>query len=562
MSDSGFRNEIRSGYRTGKLDPGLGAIYMAAGAVREADALYRAALERTLRTSPPDHLLRGQLYHALGHVAWIRGQLGRAEASLRAAWKIRVAVLGKDHPETAQVANDLGALYHENGRRPAARALYEHTLEILETNPRERFPRLGGCLNNLALLKTQEGELEQAASFLRKYLDHLFESRGRQDPEAARSLSRLARIERHLGRGDAARQLHQDAVALCRGSLGPRHPELAAALVGLAGHHLAVGEVEEATRTLRQALRIERRSLGPGHPRVAATLCELAAARAEAGTPGEAWRILGEAMEVDERWPRRIAAQSLRRWLRTTGLRERLERILDLTRRHWAADPRAVTRAFDLLRRYRILVRNLDRLTDPSLPGEAKHCALRLLRLQCDHLWLTGPGCGDLARHRRLLAFSLEQLRRLRHELGQRGTDSTLRKAGGDPSLKLLRPGEARVELVRVRTGELAELPDPSLTIYLAFVLARGREVRMIELGEGRALDEAVDLFHRGAHTEPLRDRLLEPLRSYLDDAGSLILTLEGPLVWVPLERLRLGDGRALGERYEVVYLENGDPLP
>ncbi|MCP3964205.1 MAG: tetratricopeptide repeat protein [bacterium] len=542
----------------------LGRLYMAAGAFQEADDVYRAALESFLRKTPDDHLLLGRLYHTLGHVAWIRGLPGRAEASFQAAWKRWAATLRKCHPEAARVANDLGALYHENGRLPAARALYEHARRILEEGPRERFPQLGGCLNNLALLSLQVGELERAAALLQQYLDYRSQSRGRNDPKAARSLSRLAEVERRLRHDGAARRLHEEAVALCRDTLGPQHPESAAALARLAGHCLALGEAETATKWLRQALRIQRRTLGPHHPRVAATLCELAAARADAGALDETWKFLGEATYVDQRWPRRIAPQSLRRFLRWTGLRERLERILGLVREHFVTDRKAVTWAFELLLRQRGLSRTLDRLVDRPLPVEGKERALHLLQLRSDHRWLAGPGCEDLARHRQLLASWLWRCRCLRQELGRSGRGEVPTAAGseGRQCRRALQEGEALVDLVRVRMGAFAELMDSPLTIYLAFVTTCGGQVQMIELGEAGILDAAVDRFDSGSDGASLRSGIFDPLHHLLRDTERLLLVLEGPLGRLPLERLPLGDGRALEDRYELVYLDGGDDLP
>lgn len=502
-----------------------------------AEELYEAAItalrQRTRAT--PAHL--GRLLLALAHVHRSRGRPERAEATFHQAWKTAARALGRDHPLAARIANDLGTLYYELGWPSGARALYDHAARVLRQAPRRRFTALGGCLNNLALLALHSGAPESAAELFGEHLVLRRRALGDDDPGLTRALLHLAAAHQESGAASEAERCCRQAMTHVGVVLGERHPASAEAAVHLARTLAGARQWNEAEALLRQARRVRHRALGPWHPQLADVHCDLASICAATGRGRAALEELARAAAVDDGWLRRVPPALLtRRWSPLPSLRARLERILGLVGSHFGDDAGAAAWAFALTLRRKGLARDLRARLD-ALPASPSPGAQELARLETQIVrkWLAGPGTGDLALHRTLIASWIRRRRRLERELAGSGPS---RAAPAFPKASACPIRSGRLGQSLGRDGALLELvrcgADHEGERYFGFLVTPRTPIRMLDLGNARLVESSVD-EDRGRF-------LLEPLAPLLAGCRRLFVAPDGDeLERLPFERLAFG---------------------
>jgi len=106
---------------------------------------------------------------------------------------------------------------------------------------------------------------------------------------------------------------------------------------------------------------------------------------------------------------------------------------------------------------------------------------------------------------------------------------------------------------------------------YVAYILSRRGEVQWKELGEAKAIDDAVDDL-RQALRDPQRndvrqlaraveERVMQPVRALTGDATQLLISPDGELNLIPFAALVDEQGRYLIQRYSFTYLTSGRDL-
>jgi CHAT domain-containing protein len=103
-------------------------------------------------------------------------------------------------------------------------------------------------------------------------------------------------------------------------------------------------------------------------------------------------------------------------------------------------------------------------------------------------------------------------------------------------------------------------------------VLRRNGETRSRDLGDARAIDDAVGGLRQALRDPRRRDvqqlaravdeAVMQPLRPLVGDATQLLVSPDGELNLIPFEALLDEQGRYLIERYAVTYLSSGRDLP
>jgi CHAT domain-containing protein/tetratricopeptide (TPR) repeat protein len=475
----------------------------------------------------------------------------------------------------ATALNNLGAVLCDRGDYAGAEGFYRRALAMCEKlYPRERYPQghpdLALCLNNLGLLLSDRGDDSRAEALLRRALamcEGLYprERYPQGHPELAGSLNNLGLLLH--GREDygGAEVLFRRALALCE-RLYPKerfpdgHPHLAASLNNLGAVLRDRGDYAGAEALFRRALALcekfyPKERYPQGHPHRAVGLINLGSVLRDRGDHGKAEDFLRRALAMQEALLEGFAGAA------SEGEGLLLLASLPLTRDGYLslAGPGAPTAEAAY-----------------AAVWDTKGCLARLLQARRRAL-LAAKGRATRGLARELTATRQELARLLLDpsdkagdhgdrvlKLSARKAELEKRLAARLPAFKVLlasgrrKPAElitrlpegaVFLDLVRyLRVEQDPRTPGKKgerwRACYAAFVLARGRPIRRVELPGADAIDKAVDAWRRditaglndrGPAVAALRQRVWLPLAAALP-AGTRVILLapDGALTRLP----------------------------
>ena len=154
----------------------LADLYRTQARYREAEPLYRRALESLIEILGPKHLrVAGGLNNLAGFYL-DQESYSEAEPLYWSAVTIVEDTLGPVHPAMASSLTGLAAIYHQQDRHAEAEPLYQRVLTILESTLEPEDIRLAELLEDYATLLHQTGrdaaasEMESRARAIRAAL--------------------------------------------------------------------------------------------------------------------------------------------------------------------------------------------------------------------------------------------------------------------------------------------------------------------------------------------------------------------------------------------------------
>jgi CHAT domain-containing protein/Tfp pilus assembly protein PilF len=487
------------------------------------------------------------------------GQLERAEGLLKRAaaiYEAQSSLAGPSGLSAALALNELALLNVTMGKETVAEELLARALDLQEKAGAAlniEVPAIGNTLTNMAILAHHRGELERALELNRRACALV--EKAAKTPEhysVAQCVHNLGLV--HLSRADypAAKEHLDRANNTWQRALGPEHPRLTISLNGIATYHEARGEIDKALSVLERSADINDRDLDL----VLASGSEGQKRDFIARIAGQTDGILSlhgvaskDAASPNAALSRRLALQTL---LRRKG------RILDAVagtsaalRRRMSAEDRAV---FD---------------------------ELSAARADLARLILGGLRSTDGAARARVEALK-QTIERLEAELSRRS--APFRAASQPVSIERVREaipsGAWLIEIARYRPFNaawktMAEAWKPAR--YAAFLLARDAEPESVDLGEAKAIDDAVAklrraLASRGGGSEGVRalareldEKVLRPILGRAKASGEkpsmLLVSPAGSLNLIPFGALVDEAGHYRVESYPIVYFTTGRDL-
>lgn len=589
------------------------------GQFAEAAEIAKQALairEQQLGANHPD---TAESLHDLAEAYRSLGEYAKALPMARRALDIRERVLGKDHLATAASLNDLGLLHFEMGDCRDASNCRE-ALPLIERALRIRRQRLGPnhidvseSLNNLAVLYRAQKKYQEALPLFEQALGIKQDSLAANHPRIAGAHTNLAALylqwadetreadERDRRRIKALEHL-QAAKAILRpqaeSQASPSEQLLAARNVtNLARFYWKLGTVahDQARELLQQAVAIRARILGDHHPDTAQSRNLLAAFQQTAKAYGEALTIYRNGLATENQVIEHVLLSAASDEQKLSFLRKsqwHYWAALSLIHRHFSHDDPAVRFALDLILRRKGVVLDAQSRAQEALAqnmqGETLEAWNRLTqhRTELSRLLLSGPSEEDPTRWRQAIKELQEAVAQEQEFLARRSgllaRQLAQQQISAEQLARHLPHNSVLVEFVRIRDWDEDVAAWSPVSRYLAFVLTPDNRVRLIDLGDARRIEGAIEstreaindarLFERDLAayrrtTEQwlaeLYTRLLLPLDSTLKERRDLIISPDGDLNRVPFDALRTADGHYLVERHVVAYVTSGrDLLP
>ncbi len=440
-------------------------------------------------------------------------------------------VQGERHYFTIEAMSHLAALYQMQGDYRAARPLSEKTVALFREVHGPKHPNTLGAMNNLADLLGQQKELETARSMYEQVLAVRKEVYGDRHPDTLTAMNRLATVLRDQGDIQAARQLVEKELTLRREVEGEQHPDTTRAMSYLAALLHDLGQDDQAIPMSDRAAREAELSLG---------------------------RVLPSLPERE----RMVLLQKLR---------SQLDLVLDLCS-VGGSDPAGI---------YAHVLAVKGLASDAASARRARAIASPALREQVANISTLRSRLGRAYAQRVPESEMSDHSRQLRQLVDDIATEEmeAARAIGWHPDTP--RPGELLeslpedtllVDIIRYEH----EPPHPPRTQrlptelrYLAFVTRKNKGVSLIQLGDGRTLDQALAEFRASLEQDrdsagfELAERLWKPLETHLRGIKIVLLAPDGDLNFVPWAGLPdpMAPGHYLVERYALATIGSGRQL-
>jgi CHAT domain-containing protein/tetratricopeptide (TPR) repeat protein len=595
------------------------------------DAARRAVevAELTLRSDHPT-LARGLRYQA-GALMDL-GALFEARVLLERALAVAERTFGVGHYDTWAYLNDFALTDLYMGSYSSARTLFERALKVAEAKVGAWHDRVATTVHNLGLVQAHIGDYAGAEQQYVRAIAIWERVSGRSHPYVARALMHLATVHREAGTPRKALPLLERALRIREQRLGVDHRDVAATLAELAATlqelgelaraksivtralqiweqagtpeegpgfatiplvfaavHRDLGEVNVARRSYERALAIQEKVVGRSHPQFAETQAEFAALLA---TAGELQSAVAQVVEADATGRDHVRLmlrylperQSLAYAAKRTG-------VLDLLLSLMPSMSDTPVHVVDSVIRSRALVTDemaARRAHGPVGDVETMQLRSRLVTAQqrSANLLVRGPGLLGPAAYAAAVAEARREAENIERQLAERNAAfrDELRVAhiGLEEVRASLTSGTALVSFVRYqRTVDEKAPPAPSLTrprhpvtSYLAFVLAAGRPIAAIPLGEAAAIDLLITRWRQEIVADvgrpaakptasqsrvsgsALRKLIWDPIASHLSGATQVLIVADGSLHLVPFAALPVGgDAYLLEEAPTIHYL-------
>ena len=547
----------------------------------KAESLFERSMtisEKSLGAEQPQTI---DITRALGVLHYLTNERAKAERLLQRAVEMSQKTLGSEHYLVAKCLYDLARIMRDPKRKEE---LLQRALEMAEKTVGPEHEIVGDVLNGLGVLYSHGRDYQQAERFLLRAQAIYQKTLGPENLSFVGNLHDLGRIAHARKDYTKAEEYYRKSIAILEKSLGSDHPRQAFTLNNLAVIYHSKGEYAKSLEAHLRVLRIAERTYGPYHSLTTTSFGNIAVSYAAQGNIAEAIRFQSRVdAAVERNLELNLTIGSEREKLSyLNSLAGRTDRTISLNVNLAPNDgaASALSALVLLQRKGRLLdamsesfasLRQRSTAEEQTLIGQYNDTTARLARLV-----LNGPQKMSVEEHQKKISELEEQKEQLEAEISRRSAEF---RAGSQPVTL------AAVQAVIPTNAALIEFAvyrpyDPKLGSnsraykeprYIVYVLRRTGEVRWHDLGDVRAINEAIDSL-RQALRDPLRrdvrersravdEKVMQPVRALIRGINELLISPDGALNLVPFEALVDEQGRYLIQRYSFTYLTSGRDL-
>jgi tetratricopeptide (TPR) repeat protein len=253
----------------------LGVLYCYMGNYPKAEPNYLQALEIRKKALGENHPVVASTFSNLGVLYKYMGNYPKAEPYMLQALEIDKKTKGENHPDVAASLNNLGALYQDMGNYPKAEPYYLQALEIQKKALGENHPEVGTFINNLGALYHEMGNYPKAEYYKLQALEILKKALGENHPNVANTLHNLGNLYLIISNYPKAEPYYLQSLEIRKKALGENHPDVAVSLYSLGDLYMNMGNFPKAELYYLQALETFKKALGENHPHVATSISNL-----------------------------------------------------------------------------------------------------------------------------------------------------------------------------------------------------------------------------------------------------------------------------------------------
>jgi CHAT domain-containing protein/tetratricopeptide (TPR) repeat protein len=564
------------------------------GDLAGAHTLRARALAIAEQSLGPDHpWVAGEL-NDLAMSFGLEREHARARNLFERALKIYERRLGPNHSGVITAVFNLALVSEQLGDFREARRYFNRVIASWTRSRGPSDPWVASAVSALARMLTEQGQYGEARVLYERALAIWELKHGKQHREIARTLVKLSACLAKLGQTQRAYDLSTRALNIWQQAGVGDTLGVADALKEHGELQATRGDYEGARTSYERALSILTRILGPAHPDLGEIQVSLSAAFAGGGQSSEALRT---ALEADA-----IVRDHLRLTLRylperqALGFVARRPRGLDMALSIADADGSATALVLDRVMRGRALI--LDEMAarqrgarDASRPDLAPLWATFIAaRQRLANLVVRGPNEQRPGQYLVLLDNAHRDKEVAERALAEKSAtfnaELTQTETGLDRVRAALPPDSALVSFVRYdRTAIRASSPSVSHATlssgrapasrtrpsYVAFVLRSGDASPIaVTLGGAETIDRLIAQWRHeviaGVTLEPaseraarnagktLRQRIWDPIATYVRDVHRVFVVPDGAMNLVPLAALPVGQSSYLLEQGPMLH--------
>ncbi len=567
----------------GDLHAALGAMEFTQGNLEKAAAEFQRAVQ--LGEHAPggskQQLVRALL--GLGNVYVNSNNYPKAEDALQRALKITQETQGSDGPGWANCLVAISSLHQHRGEYPRALTELQRALVIDRAWLKPDDPAIIKAMDSLGDLYYETHDFDHAVPVLQETLNLAEQRLGPNHPTVAHPLQNLGIIARRREQYALALEYLWRAEKIRENAFGVEHIATASLLVNIANVYNTQGNYPKAIETYQRALAILEKAAGPYHEWTLITLSVLAKAYAAQGDPSHAMDYLVRMNEgaetnlslnlaIGSEYERVAYADKLA-WHTSFAI---TFNVAEAPHDPAAADLAALTilqrkgRAVDAVADSMTGLRRSLQPEDRKLLNELSDTTANLAKAA-----LNGPGDRPAKEYQEQLETLQSKKEGLEVEISRRSagyyqrtdavTLSAVRKAIPTGSVLI---EFAIYEPYNFRQSRPEERTAPR---YVVYVIPGQGDVRWKDLGDAKAIDEAIDTY-RQALRDPRRgdvrqlareldEKLMQPVRSMGIEARHLIISPDGEQNLLPFEALVDEQGHYLIQNYAISYVTTGRDL-
>lgn len=518
---------------------------------------------------------------SLAFVYFEANEIAKAEKLAQHNVEISEKTLGPDHYITARCLHTLAYITRDFEKKEP---MLQRALMVVDKTRGPEDQSYGYILNDLGVLYTDTGNYEQAEQFLLRAQAVYEKAKLPEGIHQVIVLFNLGRIAREKKDYAKAEENYRKAIAIVEKAFGPDNPRLAVILNNIANIYRARGEYAKSLEAHLRVLRISEVTRGPYHPLTLMSLGNIAKTYAAQGNIAEAIKFQLRVDAVIERnIELNLAIGSERQKLSyLNGVAERTDRTISLNAALAPGDSEASALAALVLLQRKGRVLDAMSASFASLrqqaTGEEKALIERYndTAAQLARFVLNGPKGISFEDHQKKVSELEEQKERLEAEISRRSAEF---RAGSQPvtlagvqsaiptnaaliEFAVYHPFDPKAESNSEAYGEAR---------YIAYILRQTGDVRWRDLGDARAIDEAIGSL-RQTLGDPLRrdikersravdEKVMRQIRALIGNATHLLISPDGALNLIPFEALVDEQGRYLIQRYSFTYLTSGRDL-
>jgi CHAT domain-containing protein len=549
----------------------------------EALAALIRCLELRERFLGPDDPLVGRTLGFLAGMYSLVGDYAKAEPLIIREIQITKKALGPDNIQVARDIATLSDVYLGKGDDVKAEETTQQALSIYDRANMMQSAGAGSAFAVLAGIYYQRRDYVRSEDYYERSRAVWEKLLGPEHFHLAPSYTHLGRVAYDSGNYAKAESMFARALTLAEKGVGPDNINATPYRNDLAALYCTTGSYDKGIALYQQSLAVHTAKAAVAVPSVQEILIGLSRCAAAQGHTTDAVNSLSQASELQERYIGiNLATGSEREKLAfLNSLLPRLSRNISMNVNLAPNDPQARDLAALTILRQRGRVLDAVSATVATLRQRFSPEDQQLLdRLsaataQLAHLVLgSAPPISPAETQSKIKSLE-EQKEKLEEQISvhsagyYRATPVTIK------AIQAAIPSDAAlIEFSSYRPFD-PKAPDNETAYgparYVAYVFRNEGDVRWVEIGPGKELDNAIDAW-RQALRDPQRkeapqlaravdEKIMQPVRALAGDAKHLLISPDGELNLIPFAALVDQQGRYLIERYSVSYLTSGRDL-
>jgi CHAT domain-containing protein/flagellar motility protein MotE (MotC chaperone) len=246
----------------GTLLNNLGNVNADLGNFKLSESYYLQSLEIRSKLLGETHPHFAATLNNLGALHRDMGDYKKAELFYLRCLEIRQKTLEANHPDIAQSLNNLGVLYKNTGKYQKSEDNYNQALRIQKKALGDFHPFVSNTLNNLGILFNQMGSFSKAEHFYFLALEIRLKTLGEEHPNVARSYNTIGGLYLDLKNYPKAEAYFLKALEVTKKNLGETHPDLAVMHFSLSSLYFATGNFRKSHLYLNEVMQIHKISGG------------------------------------------------------------------------------------------------------------------------------------------------------------------------------------------------------------------------------------------------------------------------------------------------------------